>query len=289
MKSISQSSALQSAIQKRPILFFFFFAYAFSWILTIPFILAEWGILEGDFTILFVLKSFGPFFSALYITRTLYGKDGIKQLRQKIRQWKISWVWYLLVLIGIPALILLGVAVQPGKTNGFLGLNMEVLISYPIYFVVVFFGGGPLGEEPGWRGFALPRLQTKFGPMIGTLILGFFWTCWHLPDFLTSAQGGGPGTGWKNFAINFPIFLCLVTFLAILLTWIYNRCDGSIFMVLLAHASVNTPQVVLMPLFPAVDTTALNTAALIGFGGAALFIVILTRGKLGYICQSNTP
>ena len=282
MKSKSQSSALHSAVQKRPLLFFFIFAYAFSWILTIPYILSEWGLLEGDFSIWFVLKSFGPFFSALFINRILYGKEGIAQLRQKIRQWKIAWPWYVLILLGIPALILLGVAIQPGKMSGFLGLDVKTIIGYPFYFILVFFGGGPLGEEPGWRGFALPRLQTKFGALWGTLILGFFWTCWHLPDFLTSAQGGGPGTGWKEFVINFPIFLFLVTFLAILFTWIYNRCDGSIFMVLLAHASVNTPQVVLMPLFPAVDTTALNTAALIGFGGAALLIVILTKGQLGF-------
>ena len=144
------------------------------------------------------------------------------------------------------------------------------------------FGGGPLGEEPGWRGFALPRLQHNNGPLWGTLILGLLWTCWHLPDFLTSAQGGGPGTGFNSFLINFPIFLVLVMSLAIILTWIFNNTRGSIFIALLAHASVNTPQVVLVPLFPAVDTASLNLAAVIGFGIPALLILILTRGRIGY-------
>ena len=70
--------------------------------------------------------------------------------------------------------------------------------------------------------------------------------------------------------------------LAILLTWIFNHTQGSIFLSILAHASVNTPQVVLVPLFLAVDTTRLNLAALIGFGVPAPLIVILTGGRLGY-------
>lgn len=73
-----------------------------------------------------------------------------------------------------------------------------------------------------------------------------------------------------------------MTELAILLTWVYNRSKGSVFISALAHASVNTPQVVLVPLFLAVDTTSLNMAALIGFGVTAILILILTRGRLGY-------
>jgi uncharacterized protein len=60
--------------------------------------------------------------------------------------------------------------------------------------VAVFLLGGPLGEEPGWRGFVLPRLQPRFGPLGGTLLLGFLWGCWHLPEFLTPIEHGGPGT-----------------------------------------------------------------------------------------------
>jgi len=81
---------------------------------------------------------------------------------------------------------------------------------------------------------------------------------------------------------NFPIFLLLVIAFAFLLTWIYNRNHGSIFMTMLAHASINTPQVVLIPLFPAVGVTSLNLAALIGYGIMALLLIALTRGRLGY-------
>ena len=111
---------------------------------------------------------------------------------------------------------------------------------------------------------------------------------WSLVDLLAStglsnfSSRWRSGTGFNSFLINFPIFLVLVMSLAIILTWIFNNTRGSIFIALLAHASVNTPQVVLVPLFPAVDTASLNLAAVIGFGIPALLILILTRGRIGY-------
>jgi uncharacterized protein len=155
-------------------------------------------------------------------------------------------------------------------------------VSYPVYFVIVFFGGGPLGEEVGWRGFALPRMQPRYGPLWGTLLLGVLWVFWHLPDFLTPAQGGGPGVSFATLLTNFSIFFLFVVALAIIFTWVFNHTRGSIFIAILLYASINTPQVVWIPLFLAVDVTGMNLAALIAFGVPALLIVILTRGRLGY-------
>jgi len=270
-------------MREHPLFFFFFIAYAGTWIIFIPYVLAEWGLLHGNFTLVFVLKPFmGPFLAAFIMTGVLEGKAGILRLRERLKQWRAGWGWYLFTLLGIPALILLGIVIQPGMLASFQGLKPALLVSYPLTYIAVFFGGGPLGEEPGWRGFALPRLLARHGALWGTLLLGILWGFWHLPDFLTSAQGGGPGTGLTTFLINFPVFLLLVMALAIILTWLYNHTQGSIFISILAHASVNTPQVALVPLFLAVDTTSLNLAALIGFGLPALLIVILTRGQLGY-------
>jgi uncharacterized protein len=278
----TSSSNFNRWLERNQILAYFVLAYAISWILSVPFILKEWGVLQGDYRLFFIVKSFGPYLSALILTSRLTGKEGMAQFRAKIRLVRVGWSWYFLTFLVIPALVITGILVQPGTLAGFKGMQAAVAIQYLIYFVVVAFGGGPLGEEPGWRGFALPRLQQKFGPLVGTLILAVGWTCWHLPDFLTSAQGGGPGTGISAFLTNFPIFLVLVTAIAIILTWVYNRTGGSVFMTILAHASINTPQVVLVPLFPAVETTRLNLAALIGLGAAAVLILLLTRGRLGY-------
>lgn len=275
---------LRRALQKHPLFFFFLMAYALSWVLLIPYVLSIWGTLPQatSYTVFFVLKGFGPTVAGIVMTGVVAGKEGLLRLRQRIRQWRIGGLWYLLILLGIPALLLLGIVVQPGTLAGFQGLTPALLVSYPLTFVAIFFGGGPLGEEIGWRGFALPRLQPRYGPLWGTLLLGVLWTFWHLPDFLTPAQGGGPGTGLATFLTNLSIFMLLVLSLAIILTWIFNHTRGSIFAALLAHAGVNTPQVALVPLFPAVGVTGLNLAALIAFGVPALLIVILTRGRLGY-------
>jgi uncharacterized protein len=276
-------------MRKHPLIAFFVLAYVFSWIVSIPFILSEWGILHGDFRFIFVIKSFGPFVAAYVLTGIIEGKEGVIRLRKSIKNWHAKLWWYLFALAGIPALLILGIIIQPGVLTNFQGLKPLLFASYPLTFIAVFFGGGPLGEEPGWRGFALPRMQLSYGPLKGTLLLGMLWGFWHLPDFLTSAQGGGPGTSLGNFLINFPVFIFLVLSLAIILTWIYNHTRGNVFISLLAHASVNTPQVVLVPLFVGITTTSLNLAALIGFGLTALFIIFLTRGHLSYGGENSFP
>lgn len=213
---------------------------------------------------------------------TTEGRAGISSLRRRLRQGRAGPSWYLFILLGIPALILAGIAVQPGMLAGFKGFPPLLLVSYPLTYVAVFFGGGPLGEEIGWRGFALPRMQPRYGPLRGTLLLGVLWTFWHLPDFLTPAQGGGPGTALATVGTNLIMFLLLVTAIAILITWVFNCTQGSVFTAILAHAGVNTPQVVLVPLFPAVQATSLNLAVLIGLGVPAFLVAILTHGRLGY-------
>jgi membrane protease YdiL (CAAX protease family) len=279
----------EQVMRKHPLFFFFFMAYAFSWILLIPSVLSAWGILPGDFTVTFVLHTFGPALAAIVMISIIEGRAGLLRLWQRIRQWRAGWHWYLFILAGIPALILLGIIIQPGALASFQGLTPVLLVSYPVAFVAVWFGGGPLGEEIGWRGFALPRMQPRYGPLWGTLLLGVLWCFWHLLEFLMPTQGGGPGTGLATFLTNFSMFFLEVLALAIILTWVFNHTQGSIFISITAHASVDTPQVVLVPLFLAVDYTSLILAGLIGFGVPALLIVILTRGRLGYQPSQEQP
>ncbi len=139
-----------------------------------------------------------------------------------------------------------------------------------------------LPEEIGWRGFALPRMQPRYGPLRGTLLLGVLWGFWHLLYFLTPDHGGGPGTSFATFLTSFAIFLLFIVALAIIFTWVFNHTQGSVFISSLLHTSIDTPQAVWIPLFLAVNETSMNLAALIGFGMPALLIVILTRGRLGY-------
>jgi membrane protease YdiL (CAAX protease family) len=157
-----------------------------------------------------------------------------------------------------------------------------------VTFVFVFFGVG-LPEEIGWRGFALPRMQPRYGPLRATLLLGVVWAFWHLFFFFGPGHGGGAGTSAATVLINFSIFFLMVSSLNVLFTWIYNHTRGSVFIASLLHAAIDTPQLVWLPLFFTVGTTnssagemSINLALLIPIGVVALIIVILTRGRLGY-------
>ncbi len=112
-----------------------------------------------------------------------------------------------------------------------------------------------------------------------------FWAscglAWHLPDFLTSAQKGGPGTGFYPFYSGLPVFFLEVVALAIIFTWVFNNTKGSIFIAILLHASYNAFGVV-QPLFSAPSVTSTDLPFLISTGVPASLILILSRGQLGY-------
>jgi uncharacterized protein len=284
-QSIPGLRSLQQMMRQYPLLSFFVMAYAISWILSIPVVLSQWGITgKSDlvYSVFFTIKSFGPFTAAYIMIRLLEGQAGVARWWKSIKQTRAGWQWYAFILLGIPAVMLLGIIVLPGALASFLGFPAHFLITYLISFVLIFFGGGPLGEEPGWRGFALPRLQPRYGALKGTLILGVLWVFWHLPDFLTSAQRGGPGANLVTLlTINLPIFFIMVMSLAVIFTWVSNHNHASLFIVILLHASINTFGIV-QPLFGATSVTSTDLFACIGALVPALLILILTRGRLGY-------
>ena len=259
-------------------------AYAFSWILLIPWVLSEWGILPKAMhnPLLFAIHTFGPTLSAYLMFCITEGKVGWLNLRRRVRQLRAGWQWYVFILLGMPAVMLLGMLVMPGAAVSFRGLPKYFLVSYPFLFTLVFFGGGPLGEEIGWRGFALPRMQSRFGPLKATLLLGVLWTFWHFPEFFSSAQLGGPGTGLSALYIHLPIFLVMVVAIAIIMTWVFNHTGGSVFIAILLHASFDTFASSVQPLFSIPIVSGTNLPIALGMVVLAIPILILTRGKLGY-------
>jgi len=170
---------------------------------------------------------------------------------------------------------------MPGALASFTGLSPAFLIGYPINFIAIFFLGGPLGEEIGWRGFALPRMQARWGALKASLLLAVLWTVWHLPHFLTSAQRGGPDAGLAPFYTQLPVFFVLLAALSIIFTWVYNHTRSSVFMAILLHASINTLSIAL-PLFPVPAVADSDLSVALGWGILALLILVFSRGRLGY-------
>jgi membrane protease YdiL (CAAX protease family) len=135
------------------------------------------------------------------------------------------------------------------------------------------------GEEGGWRGFALPRLQKQIGPLLGTIILGILWGAWHLPLMLIPAQN----TLGHAVTLTLLLFFFLeITAKSISYTWLFNNTGGSLLIATLFHAAASINGHDIEQLFGKVDVMVPHLAAAIGFGGVALLIIALTRGTLSY-------
>ena len=175
-----------------------------------------------------VLLGVGPFVAAFVLTRKEEGRDGVRAL------WRSGWTvrlpagWLLVILLLFPilrivALLLSGAGVSLEAFRNPLGLAGLGVFMY--------FLGGPFGEEFGWRGYALPRLLDRSGPLAASLILGIFWVFWHLPLFFI------PGS--PQAQIPFGPWAVSVLGLSVLFTWVHRNVGGVVFAAILFHTMAN--------------------------------------------------
>lgn len=281
------TSAFPSRLMmQHPVGTYFVLAYLGAWISWLPLVLARNGVGVFPFTLavgwiytLEILGSLaGPTVAAFLVTSATSGKEGVHHLLRSYIQWRVGIPWFLVVLVGTPLLLVFTVSIASlfgiAPSLAFLTRKWLMLIIIYIPFVLINVPGGPLGEEPGWRGVALPHLQHRYGAFLATLIVGVFWGLWHLPLFLVTGAKG-------PFSFpDFGMFLLGVIFWSVFLTWIFNRTGGSVFMVILLHAVLNTNSSLLdllNPVFP-----QLRWIHYVVYGVSALLIVILTKARLSY-------
>jgi uncharacterized protein len=157
-------------------------------------------------------------------------------------------------------------------------------LNFLVGYIAILLLGGPLGEEPGWRGFALPRLQKRYGPLVGSLVLGVFWGLWHLPAFFLIPGYNGAGSGFVGIMSAFVPFVIAIMALAVIYTWVSNNARSSLLMVILFHASFNTSGSMFATFFsPAISESLLaQVIEELVFVGVAVIIVLVTRGHLSY-------
>lgn len=195
-------------------------------LLTWPIDLANSGILP--FKVPFVVYLFlgwGFVFGAVIMTWLTLGKIGVVSLLKRYLQWRVGWKWYLVAFLLAPALIVGGVFLNAALTG--VAPDFSTVMAYKIFgasanlplFILPFFIEEILsnGEEIGWRGYVLPRLQAKHGALTATLILGVVWGFWHLPKYLTH---------WNT--ASFAWLMVHIMAYAVLLTWLYNNTKGSL-------------------------------------------------------------
>ena len=217
----------------------------------------------------------GPLAAACTVTAVTEGRDGLRRWRRRLVRFRAGLRWYAVALLAVPLAMVEGTHDMPGVEDSVRLPSMMVLTAYVPMLVLQLFTTG-LAEEPGWRDFALTRLQQRHHPLVATLILGVLWAGWHLPLFLT--PWGGPDVDGATIVR----FCVLALEMSVLITLVYNKGRQSVPLVMLLHCSINNCQsVVFDDIFPGADPGWL-WGPVLGLGVLCLVVVGATRGGLGY-------
>jgi len=281
----SESDALDKRRATRDLIAYFALTFAITWGLAAAVLLfrpqfeAVFGPL-GPITKSwpFYVAACAPTISALLLSIIFGGMGGLKCLfRGLVRPVQIRWV--ILSLFAFPVAYLVWGVVERLVFGVSSSINIHaVLTSLPLLAFttpIIFIDPGPWGEEPGWRGFALPRLLMRFSPVTAAVILGVAWSVWHLPAFFAS------GTAQSHF--NFGWFLVRDIFLSIFMTWLYLRANRNFLVAGFIPHLVNNLA------FGAHVFTDQRVYALVMISIVALVIAAYGPGLKGWRATSATP
>jgi membrane protease YdiL (CAAX protease family) len=206
--------------------------------------------------------AWGPFVSAVLLTFWFQRGRGVLNLLKKGVDYKFAKKWWVPTILLCPLIIggSLGIAALAGNN-----IPESYWISDPalilVNFVVILFTGGPLQEEFGWRGYALPRLQGRFNALVSSIIIGFMWGLWHLPYFFIGTE--------LTYAYGIIPQIITAILLSILLTWLFNNTGGSVLVALIFHNMFNLSN----DMFPALQTQLGSPLFIIFFSVAAVAVV----------------
>ena len=230
---------VKAFLHRHALIVFFGLAFILSWY---PWIIAlARGQTSGP-------NPLGPLLAGIVVTAVVYRGSGLREFLSRIVRWHVGIKWYAIVFV-LPiavCLLAIGIILCFVGTEPLAGLSMEKLQELPERFVFTLLFVA-LGEEPGWRGFALPQLQLKRSPLGASLILAPVWASWHLPLI-------GNEFPWP-IVVPFVLSVFGGTFV---LTVIFNRTKGSVLLPMLLHATINTVGAgFLFPLFSGTTLVAL--------------------------------
>jgi membrane protease YdiL (CAAX protease family) len=247
-----------SLIRRHPLISFFVLAYALSWWI--------WILYALGITFLGPIFALGPFLAAIIVSALTGGRASLKALLSRMVRWRVGLKWYAAAL-GLPvAVYLFAVSV-----NVLLGANASTAeqfgswyLIFPLFaYSLLFPLSGAFGEELGWRGYALPRVQARLSALSAALIIGTVQTAWHLPLFMIDRST--------------PPLPLIVGFmgLGILATWVFNNTAGSVLLTMMLHASFNTNAGFFGEMFAGADLARLSWLLAAGWCIAAIVVVVV--------------
>jgi uncharacterized protein len=255
--------AMLQFVRNHPLLSFFTLAFVLAWSILIPLVLSSYGLMPAPPVPLLIAMGYAPTFAALAVSMAIGGGAEVKGLLKRLLIWRVGWRWWGVTLL-LNGLIILGALGLYGllgnEVPAFPTLAPSLVLDIVLTFVVVALING---EEIGWRGFALPRLQSGYGIALTVVVLGGLETLFHLPIFFNN---GASEAGGQN-GMPFIAFLITSLFSVFLFIWLYNNTRGSLLTATLFHASMNAWSTILP--FPA------TSASFLWLVGAVQVVVIV--------------
>jgi uncharacterized protein len=229
----------KSFLVRHPILSFYLMSCAFFWTLLILFGAIVVGALQVDLSakpwmvwIVTIIGSWMPSLSAAIVVRATQGPEAVAGLFTRLVRFKLPVRWYLVSLIplGVVALAVLGYRLSGGAPEGSAPLTFTVWFN----LLVINLLSGPTGEEPGWRGFALPRLLERYSPLKTGFVLGLMWSFWHLMLWLFTT--GFTGTTLLVYILEFTVTIMALN---LLMVRIYQQVPDSLAPMVVTHFVFN--------------------------------------------------
>ncbi|MBN1660312.1 MAG: CPBP family intramembrane metalloprotease [Anaerolineae bacterium] len=221
-----------SSANRHSLALFFILAYALSWAVEIPLALQVQGLIAVPISwSLHYLAAYGPLLAAVIVIGVTTGREGLQELFGRMLKWRVRPIWWLVALAPLVLYALLALVLRfiPGQSAGLAALGQidflpDLGAGAPFVWLLTF----GLGEETGWRGYALPRLQQGRSALSATVILWTLWALWHLPLFFYLYDA--------TILVGFLLGLLAG---AIVFTWLYNSTGGSVLLVAVWHAAFN--------------------------------------------------
>lgn len=213
---------------RAPVAVFFALTFAVTWScfiaagLLVP-VAARWPLL--------IIGAFAPSAVAVLLTARQEGKAGLKSLLSRLGEWRVGLRWYAFALFYMAAIKIAVALLYRMGTGGWPTFGSGYGIGIVFTAIVAAIFGGPLGEEIGWRGYALPRLSDRLGKAWASVLLGLVWAAWHLPVFFIP--------GMDQSGQSLPVYVLQVTALSVAMAWLYWHTRGSLLLAVLMHTAIN--------------------------------------------------
>ncbi len=235
-------------------------------VLTFIFTFGGWlAAMFTGFGTLFDIGLWGPAFSAILITAVTRGMPGIKEIFRRLLHWRVRAKWYLIIFFGWPVISILAALLHAQTTNQTISFHWDAWSATRTFLNSALILGFWACEEIGWRGFALPRLLNRWNALFSSIVLGLVWWLWHLPFFV----------GTEGISPEFYPYVVLTVSISILMTWVLNHTNGSVFVAIFFHFWINIYDAFQADKLTLADPAGETSIKYLLLAGAAILVVVL--------------